>query len=188
MWYSITSSAFCVHCLQVQNTVNCIKTLNNLYGHVHSTEKKRWFGWYDSGPKWWKRDDKSFRAPRTSGLESSLHLNCSPLWGDFAGLLNTYVVNLTFRYNYAHFSRSSLCHCVSYQPSMWRAALTDGSLIFHSTASTAALFQHSLLCLCSRDQRAIDTVWTDPSRLPCLSDTQFALQSLRGCRSDNALL
>lgn len=34
---------------------------------------------------------------------------------EYAGL---YVVNLTFRYNYAHLSRSPLCHRVSYWPSL----------------------------------------------------------------------
>lgn len=53
-----------------------------------------------------------------SGFESSLHFNCSLQLGDLASPLNTCVVNLTFRNNYAHLSRSFVCHGVSYQPSM----------------------------------------------------------------------
>lgn len=51
-------------------------------------------------------------------MHPSLYFNYSPQLGDYAGPLNTYVVSLTLRYNYAHLSYSSLCHCVSYQPSL----------------------------------------------------------------------
>lgn len=76
-----------------------------------------------------------------SDFVSSRRFKCSLQRGDLAGPLNTYVVDLTFKYNYAHLSHSSACHFVSYQPSIWRAALTDGGLIFHSADSVSTPFQ-----------------------------------------------
>lgn len=69
--------------------------------------------------------------------------------------------------------------CFSYQLSMWRAALTDGSLIFHSTASTAIMFQyriHSVHAV-GWDQTAVDTVGTCVSKR--LHHAQFAFQILQ---------
>lgn len=96
---------------------------------------------------------------------------------------NVYVVNLSLRYNYAHLSHSSLCHCVSYQPSTWRAALTDGGLISQQLLPPHCSSGSCSVRVAGRDQRAVDTVWTDLSRLLYLYDIQFALQSLKGCRS-----
>lgn len=135
-----------------------------------------------------KESIKAHRASGTSGFVSSLQFNCSLRWGALAGPLNTYVVNLTLRYNYTHLSHSSVCCSVSYQPSMWSAALTDGGLILHSRAA-ATLFQSNLLCPGSR--LGSKSCWHSPSnlsRLPRWPDIQFGLQSLQGCRSDNALL
>lgn len=70
---------------------------------------------------------------------------------EYAGL---YVVNLTFRYNYAHLSRSPLspCFLLALSSYRWRAALTDRGLIFLSTASIATSFQRDLLFPSSRPE------------------------------------
>ena len=117
-------------------------------------------------------------------FESSLHFNRSVQWGDFACPLNTCVVNLPFRNNYAHLSHSSVCHCVSYQPSMWRAALTDGGLVFFSSFTQLPPLPECSTWICSIPtsgpvQRAIDTAWTY-SRLPCLSDMQLENTVFKG--------
>lgn len=59
---------------------------------------------------------------RTSGFDPRTRLfilTALYTGGYVAGPLNSYVVNLIFRYNYAHFSHSSLCRCVSSQLSLW---------------------------------------------------------------------